>query len=273
MDINEKKASIIALIRKIGPVLPGSVSKEIDLSILMTSTLLSEMVSDKILKISYIKVGSSPLYYLSGQENMLEKFFDYLNNKEKEAFRLLRKKGVLEDSKLGPVTRVALRNLRDFAIPIKAADKIFWRFYSANKEDTIKKIKSILLPKVKAGKIGRKEKAKEKIERKKREIKQGDFAKKVYSFLQNNQIIVLEEKEIKKKFLFFEVVVPTTIEKIKFLVIAKDKKNINDDDLSLALQKGQSAKMPVLFLSAGKLTKKAKENVKNLHSYLFFKSL
>ena len=41
-----------------------------------------------------MKVGSSPIYYLLGQESNLEFFSHHLNNKEKEAFTILKDKKI-----------------------------------------------------------------------------------------------------------------------------------------------------------------------------------
>ena len=72
MDVREK---IIAFVKIRGPVLPVQVSKEVKLDILMSSAYLSELVSNKKLKISYLKIGGSPLYYAQGHEASLQNFW------------------------------------------------------------------------------------------------------------------------------------------------------------------------------------------------------
>ena len=47
--------------------------------------------------------------------------------------------------------------------------------------------------------------------------------------------------------------------KQEMLLIARDKKSISDNDLTLALQKAQVLKMPAFVISPGELSKKAKE--------------
>ncbi len=51
--------------------------------------------------------------------------------------------------------------------------------------------------------------------------------------------------------------VPSHLGNIKYYVKAKNKKSISDADLILALNEGQQRKLPVLFLTTGKLSKKA----------------
>ena len=127
MEINER---ILAFVKEKGPVLPVQVSKEINDSILMTSARLSELLSSKHIKISYVKVGSSPLYYFQGQESKLQNFTDNLHEKEKKAYELLRQNKVLKDSVQDPVIRVALRQIKDFAVPLQVSyenkTEIFW---------------------------------------------------------------------------------------------------------------------------------------------------
>ena len=95
LNITEKKPRVIEILKEKGPCLPSQISGGIGLSLLFTSALLSEMASDKTLRISYLKIGGSPLYLLPGQENMLENFTRHLHGKEKEALDLLKEKQVV----------------------------------------------------------------------------------------------------------------------------------------------------------------------------------
>ncbi|MBW2979938.1 hypothetical protein KY360_00795 [Candidatus Woesearchaeota archaeon] len=149
--------TILQLINSNGPVLPVHVAKAIGSDILMASAHLSELVSRKKVRVSKIKVGGSPLYYLPGQESKLENFSDNLNEKEKEAFLLLKGKKVLKDTKLAPAHRVALRQLKDFAFPLDVTynntKELFWKWHSVTQEETSSLIKqSIALPKPKVQK-------------------------------------------------------------------------------------------------------------------------
>src|SRR3989344_7962979 len=115
MDVREK---IIAFIKIRGPVLPVQVSKEIKLDILMSSAYLSELVSNKKLKISYLKIGGSPLYYAQGQEAKLQNFTSNLHEKEKRIYELLSQKKILRDNELEPLSRATIRQIKDFAVPL-----------------------------------------------------------------------------------------------------------------------------------------------------------
>ena len=139
MDTNEK---ILTIIKEKGPILPVKVSKEINDNILMTSARLSELLTAKQIKISNLKVGGSPLYYFSGQENKLQNFVDNLNGTEKKAYELLGQNKILRDFGQEPAIRVALRQIKDFAVPLQVnyenKIEIFWKWYlTDNKEAEI----------------------------------------------------------------------------------------------------------------------------------------
>lgn len=129
-DTSKIKEKILLTLRRRGPCLPVHIASEIEMSILFASAFLSELVSEKKIRMSYMKVGSSPLYLIPGQEYLLERFAQYLRSKEKDAFELLRNNKFLVDSKQDPAIRVALRSIKDFAIPFKEGDEIVWRYHT-----------------------------------------------------------------------------------------------------------------------------------------------
>jgi hypothetical protein len=128
-DTTELKQNIIESIKKRGPSLPIHIAKDIEMSMLFTSAFLGELVGERRLKISNLRVGSSPIYYLEGQEEKLEDFGTHLKSKEKVAFELLQKERFLEDETQHPAIRVALREIKDYAIPFEEEGKIIWRYF------------------------------------------------------------------------------------------------------------------------------------------------
>lgn len=147
-NILDKKSFIVELIKNEGPVLPSGISKKVNMTLLFTSALLSEMVADKTLKISYLKIGGSPLYYLPGQENLLEKHINHLNAQEKESFEMLKQHNVIMEETLDPVHRVAIKSIKDFAssvtISVEGKERTFWKIYSLSLEESQEKIKQLL---------------------------------------------------------------------------------------------------------------------------------
>lgn len=131
---NSNKEVILTTLSAKGPSLPVHLAQAIQLSPLFASAFLSELYSEGKVKISSMKVGSSPLYFLPTQEPLLENFIDYLNPREKEALHLLKKEKVLDDELQAPVVRVALRAIKDFAVPLKITqndkEKLYWKYFS-----------------------------------------------------------------------------------------------------------------------------------------------
>ena len=120
---------IVDIIKYKGPSLPIQIAKDMNMSSLFVSAFLSELAHEKRIKVSNLRVGGSPLYYIGGQEEKLENFQKFLHPKEAEAFLLLKEERVLKDSEQDPAIRVAIRSIKDFAIPFKKDEEIFWRYH------------------------------------------------------------------------------------------------------------------------------------------------
>src|SRR3989344_216832 len=129
----ETKERIISTINSRGPSLPVHIAKSISVAPLFAAAFLSELYEEGKLRMSHMRVGSSPVYLLPGQEEKLESYTEYLNPKEKEAFHLLKREKLIEDSRQHPAIRVALRGIKDFAIPLKINNnnetKLYWKYF------------------------------------------------------------------------------------------------------------------------------------------------
>jgi len=143
-NVLEIKEKILNTIKKIGPSLPVQLARTIEKNSIITSAFLSELFSEQSIKISKLKVGGSPLYFIPGQEKELEKFSHHLPGKEKEAYELLKENGILRDDEQEPAIRVALRQIKDFSFPVvlKQQDKqiIFWRYLTITQKQAEEKI-------------------------------------------------------------------------------------------------------------------------------------
>jgi len=148
MDINER---VLNIVKEKGPLLPVQIAKEINDNILMTSARLSELLSNKRIKISKIKVGGSPLYYFQGQENKLQEYSHNLVEKEKQAYEILKKNKLLKDSEQEPAIRVALRQIKDFSIPLQVTyqnkKEIFWKWYLIGNSEAESILKTLIAKK------------------------------------------------------------------------------------------------------------------------------
>lgn len=144
-DPNVTREKIISVIRLKGPSLPVQIAREAQISSLFAGAFLSELAREEVIKISNTKVGGSPLYYKKGQEHLLDNFYKYLPEKEREAFLMLKQHKILQDSQQVPAIRVALRSIKDFAVPFKRDEDVFWRFHTTTEEE----VRGLLEPKAK----------------------------------------------------------------------------------------------------------------------------
>ena len=58
--------------------------------------------------------------------------------------------------------------------------------------------------------------------------------------------------------------VPSGLGDIDFFCIFKDKKSISESDIVMAYQQSQEAKLPLFFVTTGKLAKKSQQYISNL---------
>ena len=142
-DASKIREKILSILRMKGPTIPVYIAQDTGISMLFASAFLSELLSDKLIKMSHMRVGNSPIYYVAGQEHQLEKYSNYLKSKEKEAFFLLQEKKFLRDSEQSPAIRVALREIKDFAFPFRRANETFWRYLTAKESEFKTDVKSI----------------------------------------------------------------------------------------------------------------------------------
>lgn len=140
IDVVDVKKKILEFLNQHGPSLPVPIAKHIALQPMFASAILSELLNEKRVKTSSMKIGTSPLYLIPGQEYKLEAFTDNLTGVEKEAYLILRDNKLLEDQSQEPKIRVALRGLKDFAIPTQMGNQLFWKYFTISND----KIKNAL---------------------------------------------------------------------------------------------------------------------------------
>jgi hypothetical protein len=382
---SDARERIINFIKLHGPALPYEISKQIGGDTVFASAYLSELKENGKLKISNIKVGGgSPLYYLEGQEELLEKFSDNLGQKEKQVYQLLKEKKILRESTLVPVYRAAIRTIKDFAfalnVNINGQVEVFWKWHMVSNSEAESIIKLILnpnqekkqeepkksnentiekeikqnlqaqpseqkisdpikkpesdpnmiknlpeatqitqhlpikadtrndsvskdnelklkneleknieneipkkeIPKAETKDKENKEQKKIKLEKKKitqekltddnfgkdsaesdqpkKEAQTSPFYEEIMDYFSDGKIKIIEENIVRiASEIDFIVEVPSAVGNLKYFVKAKSKKKINEGDLSAVFIQAQSKRLPVLFISKGDLTGKAKE--------------
>lgn len=301
----DNREKVIDLIKKVGPVLPIQIAKRLETDLLLSGAILSEMIARKQLKVSRATIGSSPVYYIPGQEYLLgPKLYNHLKSKEREAYDALRDKKIIRSEKAEPWQRIAFSQLHDFAMPmyvtIKDKTEIFWRFYLVSEEEAKEIIGEILqskkreksdepepeqltLPVVNEEIKETPKEAEKQVEpikeikkpRKPRAKPLNNFYESIIEYLNKNKIKILEDNIIRKnKEYEFIADLPTTIGNLKYFVKAKNKKSITDAEITMAHSQGQEKRYPCLFITNGNLNKKAKELIeKKISGQLIFKQI
>ena len=262
-DTSEIKEKILSTLRQRGPSLPVHIAGETGLSMLFASAFLSELLSGKKIKISNMRVGNSPIYFIQGQEYLLENFSQYIKSKEKEAFLLLKEKKILKDAEQDPAIRVALRSIKDFAIPFKKNEEIFWRYFIVKKEEIkIKETpKDVKLSATEKG-LGifneqepKKEKhiiKKKKTARKKSSKADEKFFNKVKEFLSKRNIEISDIEGFSKKDLTLKV----RVNQEEKVLVAYNKKRVTEQDIIRAHRKAAELGLKYIVLSLGEPAKK-----------------
>jgi hypothetical protein len=264
----DNKTKILGIIRIRGPVSPTQMARELRVESYLASAMLSELVSSKELRISSLKVGSSPVYYLPEQRPNLEQFVGNLNEKDRRTFYLLKEKKILKDSDQEPLIRVSLRNIKDFAVPLEVSHdgktEVFWRWHTLPAKDTEDLVKDLL---------GMKEKEVEKkpelrpVQKLEKKVKtkpleeRSEFLKKVNDYFKRYEINVIQEQVLKKNMVEYVIKLPSAVGELLYFCNAIDKKKLSEGDLAGAYVKGENKKLPVLIITTGDLTKSAKDSL------------
>lgn len=140
-----EKDDIIQLLKRKGPMVPAEIKSQLGGDTIITGAILSEQTAKGTIRISHLKKGSSPFYYLPGQEQQLERFSELLDPKDQETLAMLRERQVLQDASLELFHRVSLRRLKDFAKEFKAntiyGELLFWRYHLVSEAKAIELLK------------------------------------------------------------------------------------------------------------------------------------
>ena len=198
----------------------------------------------------------------------------------------------MKDNELEPWQRVALRELKDFAVMLNlTSGEIFWKWYltsDSEAESIIKKILGIVEEKkiepekaepeikepeikehedkIEPQKLKKVEKPKkEKQEVLKKEIDLGELE----NFFNEKKINITDKFQVNKKEINFKGEMNSDLGLVKIFIKFKDKKKISDSDLITA--HNESKKLPLYFVSSGDLTKKAQNYVEE--NFLIFEKL
>ena len=318
--------TVLSYVKGHGPVIPSAIKKALGSDTTLLGAMLSELAAHSLLKISNTKIGGSPFYYVSGQEPKLEHLQQYLGEKDRRTASKLKQEKVIRDKAQDPLTRVSLRQIKDFSIPfeelVNGEKELFWKYYLTTEveaqehtkkillkdkvvehlveqiqkpqeqpvettvtvqapqvqqvvqqppqvlqDDTFIQLKKEVTPEVKQEKpvVKQKQEAINPVQEQKtltpkEKVEETEFWKSLESYFKKNNIEVVDQKVIRKNSEYdLTINIPSAVGNLTYFCKAKKKKKTNDGDLSSLYLKASSLKLPVLYLTTGDLTKKAKE--------------
>lgn len=144
------KNQVFELVQAKGYVVPSDLIRQFHVDTFIMGAVLSDLVHDKKLLVSTVKIGGSPVYYPPEQKQKLVELSRYLNEKDRSTFALLQEQKVLLDEQQTPLIRVSLRNIKDYAKPIEVTANgithLFWKWYLSSDEEVHALLKNLLIP-------------------------------------------------------------------------------------------------------------------------------
>ncbi len=163
--------NILRYIREKKAVTPSMIAEDFDTSTMIASAALSELAKDGLIKITYLKLASSPYYYDPKQSSILIELGNkHLKGYDKEIFLKLKEQEVINNSSLSIQEALAIERIKDFAkeLNIEHNNKKlkFWVWFQRDLEKTKEQILSVLNSKNKTSK------SKEDIDKKNSQVKQ-----------------------------------------------------------------------------------------------------
>ncbi len=102
----------------------------------------------------------------------------------------------------------------------------------------------------------------------------GKFHARLVEFFRDKDIVVIEQKVIKKgKEFSFVLKVPSTVGRLCYYAVAKDKKKASEKELGDVFSKAEELKMPAMYICSGSLSKKARKFLDEKLPGLMFKGI
>lgn len=285
--LKDKEQKILSIIQSSGPKLPTEVSKAIGTDTYITSAILSTLVKDKHLQNSSRKIGSSLVYYISGQEAIVRnRLLDELNESEKKTLDAIKSLRIAFETDLYPQERFLLSDLKDFAIPVKirtdsGQELNCWKYYDVSDEEFKNIVNQKLMPKeepeepepppipefskpeviilpVEKTKSVKQEKI---IPEKKITIPSSAFMDKIKKYLLGIDAEIINTLRAKPNELVTFIKVPTIIGGQSFMLFAFNKKSVTEADLSKIYVESSKERKPILLLVPNELGAKSKKYV------------
>ncbi len=255
------KDRIFALLKEKGPMFPAEVAAKLGGNSFLAKAYLSELVSGGAIRAESMGLKEGFIYFLPGQEKIAEKKVqEVINFKRTPSMYSEGKKNISPEllekqKKFSQLTNETLQ--KDKEMEIRRMQRIREleekrRIDQRKKQEEAKRISSDTQ--------GRKlkERSLSASVQEKHESKDS-FEDMAMDFIQKNGITIVEELESKRKTEIDLIVeVPSPVGNLPFFCKIRNKKKINDSDLSLVHSTAISKNMNALLITKGELSKSAK---------------
>lgn len=291
--LNMINEDILKIVKEQGPIQPSQLVNNLpQTNTTVVGAYLSKLIDENKIFYTHIKRGSSPYYYVQGQEKSIEKLSMHLNEKDQITRRLLKEKSILKESEQTPLVRVSLKNIPDYAksvkVKINGEPHTYWRYYLTNEEEAVKLIRENLTkhktpvkdpnPTTKSNtqsnapeNNNKEEKRSSKTqdnlaitpnETKSQNVENTPFLIQIKEYLQKKEVKINTITVIRKNF-EYEIIAnqKTNFGYSPCYIYAKKKSKINDGDISQAYLEAIIKQMPLIYISTGDITKKAQNSI------------
>ena len=274
------KEKIVEFIRENGPTLPVQIVSKTGGNSFVASAYLSDLVDKKEILQSEERVGSVPLYYLKGQEDLLKKKIDDLNLSVKTA-RSFQKKKVVETPELESKRKDFDRRLK------MIEDEENTR--SEKKKSALEKARELIkktverpkleVPKPKLDIPEPVEKPKNveprRVERPKavEKFEELSFSKRALEFLEKLNVDILKSDKLTDISGECIVRAPSSVGPLKFYVKIWGKKRLNKSDVAESYALALEKKMPVIILTNGTVAKTTRKYLKEIGGFVRVRAL
>ena len=282
------KEKIVEFIRENGPTLPVQIVSKTGGNSFVASAYLSDLVDKKEILQSDERVGSVPLYYLEGQEDLLKKRIDELNLSNKTA-RNFQKKKVVETPELDSKRKDFDRRLKEIEDE-ETHREVKKKSALEKARELIKKTvpkprievprpkmevsKPIEQPKIDKPIVRSKVKVPKVVEARKVEtVEETAFSKRASEFLETSGVEILKSENLTDNSGAFIVRAPSSVGPLKFYVKLWSKKRLNKSDVAESYALALEKKMPVIILTNGTVAKTAKKYLSEIGGFVRVRAL
>ncbi len=260
------KDKILSTLRANGPMLPIEIGSRLNIDSFLANAFLSELQSSGEIKTSPEKIGNAFLFYVPGQEEAVKSRIEQIKNQ---------KQTLQQYGKQFHVSPELKKKREKFAERFKPLIDESEKEPAPAPYHTIEKSKPFS-PKIEIIKESPQEKKEEKttfpaITKKIlqkispfKEPKENLYKKTIEILKQKNIEILYQNSQAKE----LKINIPTPLGSFKYLIVIKNKKRINEGDLSLIYSKSIETKMPIILVTNGKISKPAEQFMKSIEGII-----